>query len=262
VETSTQDKTEQIQFMMGYAAELELEVDRLRKRDQFLQHQAQDCIQRIARLAGRGERSGEDVEDVDAMAGIADECRKLDELLQDMDDPAGYNPSFDQVVSIAIRPLAEFVFRWQQRLSGVKNAVLRLDLSPESINWFPARLRHILDNLISNSLRYCDPQKGEIRVGLQVRLRNEGYELRFTDNGLGIPEDRAEGMLELVYRAAPPRLAGLGVGLAVVKVLVEQCCGTITVSSGEGRGTNVTVLLPRYDLEDHIELGCDTSKGN
>ena len=113
--------------------------------------------------------------------------------------------------------------------------------------------RHILDNLISNALRYRDPDKGEIRVGLQLRIVDNGYELRFTDNGLGIPDDKAAGMLELFYRAAPTRVAGLGVGLAVVKLLVEQSCGTLSVSSGEGQGTSVTVVLPRYDLDDHID---------
>ena len=42
----------------------------------------------------------------------------------------------------------------------------------------------------------------------------QGYELRFSDNGLGMPNNQAAGMLELFQRAAPPRAAGLGVGLA------------------------------------------------
>jgi len=51
-------------------------------------------------------------------------------------------------------------------------------------------------------------------------------------------------MLELFYRAAPTRAAGLGVGLVVVKFIVEQCCGTVSVTSGEGQGTSVTVVFP------------------
>jgi len=183
---------------------------------------------------------------------IGETCGQFSELLHDMNEPSGYHPAFDQVIAIAVRPLAEQVFRSQQRLSGATNAVLRLDLEPDHIVWFPARLRHILDNLISNSLRYRDPAKGEVRVGLTLRVLKEGYELRFTDNGLGMPGDRAASMLELFYRAAPTRAAGLGVGLAVVKFIVEQCCGTVSITSGEGEGTSVTVMLPRYDVDDHI----------
>lgn len=248
--STTATEQSQLQVVMNYAAELELEVDRLRRRDQFLEQEARDHIRETASLckqAGQSENAGQ------ALRAVAEACDVFDKLLRDMHEPPGYHPSFDQVIAIAVRPLAEQVFRWQQRLSGASNAVLRLDLQPDSIHWFPARLRHILDNLISNALRYRDPDKGEIRVGLQLRIVDYHYELRFTDNGLGIPNDKAASMFELFYRAAPARSAGLGVGLAVVKLLVEHSCGTISVSSGEGQGTSVAVVLPRYDLDDHID---------
>ncbi|MEZ6119845.1 MAG: sensor histidine kinase [Pirellulaceae bacterium] len=240
----------QLQVVMNYAAELELEVDRLRRRDQFLQQETRDHIRQTVSLC---QQAGQSQHDGKAIQTVMEECDAFDQLLRDLHEPPGYHPSFDQVIAIALRPLAEQVFRWQQRLSGATNAVLRLDLQPDSIQWFPARLRHILDNLISNALRYRDPEKGEIRVGLQLRIVNHHYELRFTDNGLGIPDDKVAGMLELFYRAAPTRTAGLGVGLAVVKLLVEHSCGTLSVSSREGQGTSIIVVLPRYDLDDHID---------
>jgi signal transduction histidine kinase len=240
----------QLQLMMTYAAELELEVDRLRRRDHFFQHEARDHIRQTTALCKEALQSQGTA---NGLESVAQACASFGRLLRDMHEPAGFHPSFDQVTPIAVRPLAEQVFRWQQRLNEVDNAVLRLDLQPDCIDWFPARLRHILDNLVSNALRYCDPEKGEIRVGLQLRVLSNGYELRFTDNGLGIADEKAAAMLELFYRAAPTRAAGLGVGLAVVKMLVEQCCGTIAVSSGEGQGTSITVVLPRYDVDDHVE---------
>jgi signal transduction histidine kinase len=190
---------------------------------------------------------------VNPLAEIAENVREFRALLDDLSEPAGYHPAFDQVIDVAVRPLAEQVFRWQQRLSGVPSAVLRLDLESEHVTWFPARLRHILDNLISNSLRFCDAGKGEVRVGLSLKVRSSGYELQLSDNGLGMPSDQSQGALDLFYRAAPARAAGLGVGLAVVKLLVEQCCGSVSITSGDGHGTIVTVLLPRYDAGDHVD---------
>ncbi|MEZ6113231.1 MAG: ATP-binding protein [Pirellulaceae bacterium] len=216
---------------MKYAAELELEVDRLRRRDQFLQQEARDHIRYTEELCKQTPQSQDEES---TLRAVMEACEVFAKLQRDMHEPTGYHPSFDQVVAIALRPLCEQVFRWQQRLSGAGNAVMRLDLQPDTINWFPARLRHILDNLISNALRYRDPAKGEIRVGLQLRIVDNHYEFRFTDNGRGIPDDKAAGMLELFYRAAPTRSAGLGVGLAVVKLLVEHSCGTLSVRSGEG----------------------------
>jgi signal transduction histidine kinase len=98
-----------------------------------------------------------------------------------------------------------------------------------------------------------DHVKQLIRVGLALRVLKEGCELRITDNRLGMPGDQPTSMLELFYRAAPTRAAGLGVGLAVVKLIVEQCCGTVSMTSGEGQGTSVTVMLPRYDVHDHVD---------
>jgi len=80
----------------------------------------------------------------------------------------------------------------------------------------------------------------------------EGYELRVSDNGLGMPWNKRTEAFELFYRSAPARAAGLGVGLAVVKLLVEQSGGSLTVESSEGQGTSFVVVLPRYGADDYL----------
>ncbi|HZL88647.1 MAG TPA: ATP-binding protein [Pirellulaceae bacterium] len=236
----------QVQTLTAYVLDLELEVDRLRRRDQFLEQEAWDHVRQILRLC----RSAAPEDAADRLAAVAETCGPFSELLHDLNDSP--LPACDQVVDIAVRPLAEQAFRWQQRLSGANRAALRLDLEPEHVKWFPARLRHIIDNLFSNALRFRDPGKGEIRVGLMLRAKRDSYELQVTDNGLGMSSDQAQHALELSHRAAPDRAAGLGVGLAVVKLLVEQCCGSISLTSGEGQGTCAAISLPKYDVDDHV----------
>ena len=63
-------------------------------------------------------------------------------------------------------------------------------------------------------------------------------------------EDR--GAYELLSRAAPLREAGVGVGLPVVRLLVEQSGGTLVVRSEGGRGTDFVLTLPRYDIHDYL----------
>lgn len=244
------DETGQLGAMMAYAAQLELEVDRLRRRDQFLTFEA-NCFCKEILAWRRAERGVDD--SGNAKGSVSSVVQEYSQLLADIRKSPGYYAAFDPVIAVAVRPLAEGMFRWHQRITGALDTQLRMDLDEEHIDWFPARLRHILDNLFSNALRFRDPHKGEMRVGLQLQTRPNGYEFRFTDNGLGMPMDKASGMLEIFYRAAPAQPAGLGVGLAVVKFLVEQCCGTIAVQSGQGQGTDVTVLLPRFALHDHLE---------
>jgi len=235
------------QRLAAYVADLELEVDRLRRQGQFVRQAVQDTLKQIV-----GHADGAPDPNAPAIVAIATAAADLSGLLRELQEPPGYHPAHDQVVAIAVRPLAVQVFRWQQRLIGALDVQLRLNLEADYIEWFPARLRHVLDNLLSNALRYRDPAKGESWVQLRLRSTPEGFELRVSDNGLGLPVGQRDHLFELLYRAAPVRAAGLGVGLAVAKLLVEQSGGTLTVESGEGKGSTFTLTLPPYDLNDHL----------
>jgi signal transduction histidine kinase len=218
-------------------------VDRLRKQAGFVRQRTGEGLKRIL-----GACDGPDCRPrVEAAAG------ELAELLRDLADPPGYHPAHDQVIAIAVRPLAERVFRAQQRLTGRPDVSLRLDLEPDHVEWFPARLRHILDNLFSNALRYRDPVKAEAWVFLGLRATDAGYEVRVSDNGMGLPDTAGGPAAWLLSRAAPVREAGVGVGLPVVRALVEASGGTLTVRSDQGRGTDFVLTLPRYEVSDYLE---------
>ncbi len=224
-----------VRRLLAYIADLELEVDRLRRHNHFVNQEVRATLDRIRQ------------------PGTAEAADQLAAMLHDLKESPGYHPAHDQVVAIAVRPLAEQVFRWQQRLVGAPAVALRLDLESDYVEWFPARLRHILDNLISNALKYRDPDKSEHWVQVCLRLSPTGYEFRVLDNGIGLGPRERDQVFDLFRQAAPVhRPAGPGVGLAVVKHLVEQSGGTLTVDSGEGQGTTFVAVLPRYDVDDYL----------
>jgi signal transduction histidine kinase len=226
--------------LLAYVADLELEVDRLRKLGGFIRQEVRDGLRRVERLTAGPAASAQ------VTAAVTD----LAAVLDDLHDPPGYHPAHDQVVPIAVRPLAEQVFRAQRRLTGSSSVSLRLDLTADHVEWFPGRLRHILDNLFSNALRYRDPAKAEGWVLLGLRASDAAYEFRVSDNGVGLPTGMGLQAFELLSRAAPVR--AVGVGLPVVRLLVEQSGGTLTVRSEEGRGTDFVLTLPRYDVTDFL----------
>jgi signal transduction histidine kinase len=129
---------------------------------------------------------------------------------------------------------------------------LRLELGCEHVEWFPARFRHILNSLFSNALKYRDPEKAESWVRLGLRADPVGYELRVEDNGIGLGRAELEQVFDLFYRAAPARAAGLGVGLAVVKMLVEQSGGSLAVDAGAGQGATFVAVLPHSAVDDFL----------
>jgi signal transduction histidine kinase len=228
--------------LLAYVADLELEVDRLRTRSRFVRQEVRDGLRQIGRLAAGPADPAE----------ISAAVKMLAAVLHDLHDPPGYHPAHDQVVPIAVRPLAEQVFRAQRRMTGDANAILKLELEVDHVEWFPARLRHILDNLFSNALRYRDPTKTEAWVLLGLRTSDAAYEFRISDNGKGMPVGAGLQAAELLSRAAPVRAAGLGVGLPVVRILVEQSGGSLTVRSEDGHGTDFVLTLPRYDIADFL----------
>jgi signal transduction histidine kinase len=235
--------------LLAYVADLELEVDRLRRRGTFLEREATGTLLKILKLC-TGPTPGDPLPTLGEVEATA---RALVEVVKDLHDTPGYHPAHDQVVAIAVRPLAEQVFRWQQRLTGAREVKLRLEMDEEHVEWFPARLRHILDNLLAHALRYRDPSAPEQWVSLRLRATAGGYELRVSDNGVGPAGGEDRRVLELFYRAAPIRATGLGAGLSVVKLLVEQSGGSLTASPRDGRGTDFVLRLPRYDLLDYLE---------
>jgi signal transduction histidine kinase len=233
-------------LLLLYVADLELEVDRLRKHGQFLRQAVREGLASVREVLAGSALPEEPA------ASISQSVDEVAAVMRDLQDPPGYHPAHDQVIAIALRPLIEQVFRWQQRLLGASRAILHIELGTETINWFPARFRHILDNLVSNALKYRDPAKGECRVTVTLNRWGDSIELRVTDNGLGMPQDERADAFELFYRSAPIRSASPGVGLAVVKLLIEESGGSLNVESGEGKGSNFTALLPRYDVGDYL----------
>lgn len=229
--------------LLAYVADLELEVDRLRRHNHLVRQEALATLDLIRRSI-----NGAAGEDTDLSRG----ARHLQEVLDDLRELPGYHPAHDQVITIAIRPVAEQVFRWQQRLQGATDVTLHLELEIEHVEWFPARFRHVLDNLLSNALRYRDPAKTGAWARLAVRKTPGAYEVRVSDNGVGLPPDTMDQVFELIHRAAPARGAALGVGLAVVKRLVEQSGGSLSVDSGPGQGTTFVAMLPRFEVNDFL----------
>ena len=108
----------------------------------------------------------------------------------------------------------------------------------------PERLIQVVDNLLSNALKYT-PTGGHVWVGLD-RVGDEAR-LRVSDDGIGIPEAELPLVFDNLYRATTATsrsIQGTGLGLTLTKTLVEAHRGRVTAHSGEGRGTQFEVRLP------------------
>ena len=108
----------------------------------------------------------------------------------------------------------------------------------------------ILDNLISNALKHSGGD-APVTVDAEIIRERRGSAgervllVTVADEGIGIPEQEIEAIFDPFYRGSSERrTGGLGLGLALVKNIVEIMDGDIRVSSSPGRGTKVTVSIP------------------
>jgi signal transduction histidine kinase len=129
------------------------------------------------------------------------------------------------------------------RIDGPGDPVI--SVAPDLTVWADAGLvRQLFDNVLSNALKYVAPG---VRPEVTVSGRRDGewWELRVTDNGIGIPVEERELVFESFHRAHREGYQGTGLGLAICRRIADRHGGSIRVESGpEGRGTSFVVRLP------------------
>jgi signal transduction histidine kinase len=106
------------------------------------------------------------------------------------------------------------------------------------------RLRQVLDNLVSNALKFT-PSGGSVAVA--VSNVDGAARIEVADTGIGIPQEELGKLFSRFYRASTATrraVPGTGLGLAIARAIVEAHGGTISLESRDGAGTRVTVRLP------------------
>ncbi len=110
------------------------------------------------------------------------------------------------------------------------------------------RLEQVITNIVDNAIRYS-PENGELKMVLTQR--NNTCTLTISDTGEGIPPEELQRLGERFYRVDKSRTrkkGGSGLGLSIVKQIVFLHKGTIHIDSVLGKGTDVSVTLPLYDV--------------
>ncbi len=113
----------------------------------------------------------------------------------------------------------------------------------------PNRLRQILQNLLSNAVKYTDQGHITIRVRRQAGPESGLEQLTFQveDTGIGIPREKQADLFQRFSQLESDpsrRRSGTGLGLVIVKGLVQALQGQLSLESAHGEGTRVTVILP------------------
>jgi len=128
----------------------------------------------------------------------------------------------------------------------LKRQTLKARVAPDlpSVLGNPLRLGQSVSNLVSNAIKYT-PEGGHISV--EVAMEDGQVVIKIEDDGIGISRDDLPHIFDKFYRADTPEtedIVGSGLGLSIVKTIVEKHGGRIWVDSRLGEGTTFTIVLP------------------
>lgn len=146
-------------------------------------------------------------------------------------------------------------------LAAERELDLRCAIDPDLgvIDGDPHRLGQVVDNLLSNALKFT-PRGGSVELRLQEALGPNGelgVRLQVQDDGPGIPQSEQAILFERFQRASAAdaqAIQGVGLGLAIVRAIVDGHGGAITLRSRVGAGTTFEVWLPRTGTTTHRDM--------
>lgn len=239
-------------------AQEQLQVERLselnRLRDEFIAVAGHELRTPVAVILGYCEMLSdpEATEETlrDGAAVIARRAQQLNQLVERVFDLATIDSG---TVTLTLEPVPTGAFVTDvvadhQHRADESGVCLSVDVADTVVLADASRLRQVLDNLVSNALKYT-PHGGH--VDLVVRVDGDRVVFELADDGIGVEPAELPHLFDRLFRAASAResrIPGTGLGLAVSKALVEAHGGTLTVSLNQPRGLVFRLALARADV--------------
>ena len=145
--------------------------------------------------------------------------------------------------------LAQDTASYMEDMAAQKSHGLIIDLSSQSVWVYGNKiiLREAIDNLVTNAIKYT-PHGG--RITIRTRMEDKDCVLEVEDTGPGIaPENHEKIFQQFVRLGTDGQEIGTGLGLSLVKLIIERHAGTVTIESSPGEGAVFSLHLPLFEKE-------------
>ena len=179
---------------------------------------------------------------------VRGETRRLERIVIDLLDLARFENSVASLDArvFAIERVFTSVVRRHERETALAGVDIRTHVaeSADQLTADPDRIDQAISNLVANALRHTPPGG---TIDLAAAVSRDGYQISVTDSGSSIAPDYVPHVFDRFYKVDASRSAGSGgsgLGLSIVKAIVERHGGTIAVTSRPGR-TAFVITLPQ-----------------
>lgn len=241
-----------VTYKIRYRKALEASNNRLMKTnnelDRFVYSVSHDLRAPLASVLGLIEYTMSETSDEDVLQDLQmmkDSIEKLDRFILDILDY-----SRNARLKVKVQKID-----FQQLLSDIKDNLrflnagksdIRFDINIKEDGVFgsdESRISILLNNLISNAIRYYDPGKPDPFIEVNIVSGSEGVNITVRDNGIGIAEEYHQKIFDMFFRVSE-KSNGSGLGLYLVKETVDKLNGRIGLRSEPGEGTTFDIFLP------------------
>lgn len=210
-------------------------------------HDLRNPIAAVESLAMMMELEDDITEDtLDSVSMIKQSCVKARGIIDDLLD-AARNENINELTTVKTELnglLQHNIDVWNMQQNGNNPISLISNIQPVYAQINAEKFNRVIDNLISNAVKFSKDNNG---VELYLSSQDNFVTIKVDDHGLGIPIDMISHIFEPFSKAGRTGLKGeqsTGLGLSIVKQLIESHKGSITVQSEEGKGTTFIIKLP------------------
>ncbi|HEX5170903.1 MAG TPA: hybrid sensor histidine kinase/response regulator [Cyclobacteriaceae bacterium] len=187
---------------------------------------------------------------------MAHSIQKLDETLKDILEYSRNARNEITFEAVNMRNALDDIFERLKYIDGFEKININISfLGSDLLYSDEYRIVTILNNLISNAIKYRDEKKEMCLLKISLLIQEKVAIITIEDNGIGIPEELLPKIFDMFFRATI-KSEGAGLGLYIAKETIHKLMGTITVDSEYGRGTKFTVKIP-----NHLATAKQTSTG-
>ncbi len=213
--------------------------------DRFVYSASHDLRAPLSSIDGLIELSKRDINNRDEYLNLMrGRIQIMDKLINDIIDYSRNTRIAPVLKKVNFYNLIQEVVELMKFVDSSKSPQVQILVDQELIiNTDSSRIMVILNNLISNSIKYADPKKEELIIKIAAEISEVSFIFSVEDNGSGIAEDQKGKIFNMFYRASE-NAVGSGLGLYIVKESIERLNGSIRLQSEVGKGSIFMVTLP------------------